>query len=103
MIQKPLFREGFFIRVLAPPDEEQKLYFVRKVGSALWNPNNKTIGILGLAFKSDTDDMRYAPSIDIIEALQKEGAKIQAYDPQSMAKSRPLFKNVRFTDKLCIV
>lgn len=77
-------------------NEEQKLYFVKKVSDALWNLNNKTIAVLGLAFKPNTDDMRFAPSIDIIEALQKEGAHIRAYDPESMEKSKSIFKNVTF-------
>lgn len=77
-------------------NEEQKLYFVKKISDNLWNLNHKTIAILGLAFKPNTDDMRFAPSIDIIEALQKEGAKIRAYDPEAMDKSRSIFKNVYF-------
>ncbi len=44
----------------------------------------KTIGVLGLTFKPNTDDMRYAPSLDIIPALQAMGAKVQAYDPEGM-------------------
>lgn len=50
----------------------------------------KCIGVLGLAFKPDTDDMRLAPSIDIIRRLISEGAKIKAYDPKAMANSRKL-------------
>jgi UDPglucose 6-dehydrogenase len=44
----------------------------------------KTIGVLGLAFKPNTDDMRDAPSLDIIPALQAAGARVKAYDPESM-------------------
>jgi UDPglucose 6-dehydrogenase len=50
----------------------------------------KTIGLLGLAFKPNTDDMRYAPSIDIAEALTKAGVKVRAYDPVAMDVARPL-------------
>lgn len=78
-------------------NEEQKLYFVRKIANSLWNLNHKTIGILGLSFKPNTDDMRFAPSVDIIEALQREGARIQAYDPEAMERSKPLLKKVTFT------
>ncbi len=95
MAEKLGVRFGILKEVLASNDE-QKIYFVRKIASALWNLNHKTIGILGLSFKPDTDDMRYAPSIEIIEALQKEGAKILAYDPQAMPKSRAILKNVKF-------
>ncbi|MFH1414458.1 MAG: UDP-glucose/GDP-mannose dehydrogenase family protein, partial [Elusimicrobiota bacterium] len=54
---------------------------VEKVRNAVWNLREKTIGILGLAFKPDTDDMRNAPSIEIINQLVAEGAKIRACDP----------------------
>jgi UDPglucose 6-dehydrogenase len=50
----------------------------------------KTIGLFGLAFKPNTDDMRYAPSIDISEALVKAGSKVRAYDPVAMDVARPL-------------
>lgn len=56
----------------------------------------KTIGILGLSFKPDTDDMREAPSITIINSLQKEGAKIRVYDPIAMGNSKKIFKNITF-------
>ncbi len=84
------------LREVIDSNEEQKKYFVKKVINNLWNLNNKNIGVLGLAFKANTDDMRYAPSIDIIEMLQAEGAKIQAYDPQAMERSKTIFKNLKF-------
>lgn len=58
----------------------------------------KTIGILGLSFKPDTDDMRDAPAITVIELLQKGGAKIKAYDPIAMNNAKKIFKNV----ELCL-
>ncbi len=58
----------------------------------------KTIGLLGLAFKPNTDDMRDAPSIDIAEALIKAGAKVRAYDPVAMNVARPLLPNVEMFD-----
>ena len=80
-------------------NEDQKMYFVRKITNALWNLNRKTIGVLGLAFKANTDDMRFAPSIDIINALEKEGARVQAYDPEAMPRAKAIFKNVAFKEK----
>ena len=50
-------------------NEEQKKAFIRLIEDKLWIVKNKVIGVLGLAFKPDTDDMRNAPSIDIIQAL----------------------------------
>jgi UDPglucose 6-dehydrogenase len=58
----------------------------------------KTLGILGLSFKPDTDDMRFAPSIDIIQTLQKEGVIIQAYDPQAMPKAKAIMPDVKYKE-----
>lgn len=74
----------------------QRKNFVRKIEKTLWVMKNKTIGVLGLAFKPNTDDMRFAPSIDIITELQKEGANIQAYDPKAMGKARGIIKNIAY-------
>jgi len=68
----------------------QKQNFVKRVEDALWNLNGKTIGVLGLAFKPNTDDMRFAPSIDIINALLKEGAKVKAFDPEAMERAKAI-------------
>ena len=56
----------------------------------------KTIGVLGLAFKQNTDDMRDAPSLDIIPALQAAGAKIRAYDPEAMDEAAHLLSDIEF-------
>jgi len=58
----------------------------------------KTIGILGLAFKPNTDDMRDAPSLDIIPALQAAGARVKAYDPESMHEAGKMLTDVDFCD-----
>jgi UDPglucose 6-dehydrogenase len=61
--------------------------------------HGKTIGLLGLSFKPNTDDMRDAPSVDIAEALIKHGAKVRAYDPVAMEVAQPLLPNVEmFSD-----
>lgn len=77
-------------------NEAQKKSFVKMIEENLWIVKNKTIGVLGLSFKPDTDDMRNAPAVDIIQALQREGAKIKAYDPQSMPKAKEVLKGVKF-------
>ncbi|MFZ5857021.1 MAG: UDP-glucose dehydrogenase family protein [Chloroflexota bacterium] len=58
----------------------------------------KTVGLLGLAFKPNTDDMRDAPSIDITSELVKAGAKVRGYDPVAMEVARPLLPAVEFHD-----
>jgi len=79
-------------------NDEQRMLLIEKIEKAIWNIKDKTIGILGLAFKPNTDDMRFAPSIKIIKMLKDGGANIKAYDPQAMgkAKSLPEFKGVKF-------
>lgn len=77
-------------------NEEQKDLMVKKIESALWNLKGKTIGILGLSFKPGTDDLRFAPSIDIIGKLKLNGAKICAFDPQAMKAARKVFKDIKF-------
>lgn len=77
-------------------NEEQKQHFLRKIEQAIWNLGGKTIAVLGLAFKPNTDDMRFAPSLDIIAALQASGAEINAYDPHSMEKAKACLKDVNY-------
>lgn len=77
-------------------NQEQGGVFLKKIEQAIWNVGSKTIGVLGLSFKPDTDDMRFAPSIDIIRALQAQGARIRAFDPHAMPKAGEILKNVIF-------
>jgi UDPglucose 6-dehydrogenase len=65
--------------------------FLRKVRQALWVLQGKTIGILGLAFKPGTDDIREAPSLKIVQALLDEGGILRMYDPQAMPNSQRVF------------
>ena len=79
-------------------NESQKEDFIKKIEDHLWNIKDKTIAVLGLAFKPNTDDMRFAPSIDIIRALQKHGAHIRTFDPQAMSRAKKIFKGVKFCE-----
>ncbi len=54
----------------------------------MWTLRRKRLGVLGLAFKGDTDDIRESPAIAIIEALRKEGALVRVYDPAAMSKAK---------------
>lgn len=84
------------LREVKKVNEEQKILFARKIKCALGALKAKTIGVLGLSFKPDTDDMRCAPSIDIINILKKEGAKIRAFDPKAMENAGKLLRGVIF-------
>jgi UDPglucose 6-dehydrogenase len=75
---------------------EMKIRFVRKVKSVLWNLRGKRIGVLGLSFKPNTDDMRFAPSIDIINELVSQGAEVSAFDPQAIERARKIIPGIRF-------
>ena len=69
--------------------------YIKAVGGSV---KGKTIGVLGLAFKPNTDDMRDAPSLDIIPVLQAAGARIKAYDPESMHEAGKMLTEVDFCD-----
>jgi UDPglucose 6-dehydrogenase len=90
---------GYDFQILKAVEQvnaEQRRRFVKKIEETLWVVGEKTIGVLGLAFKPNTDDMRNAPSIDIIGALQKEGATVRAYDPVAMPNAEKLLEGVTF-------
>jgi UDPglucose 6-dehydrogenase len=75
----------------------RKQKMAQKIIDALdGNVKGKTIAILGLTFKPNTDDMRDAPALDIVPALQDEGAKVRAFDPEGMHEAKTLLKDVTF-------
>ena len=77
-------------------NEHAKAWPIRQVEAELWNLEGKSVAVLGLAFKPDTDDLRYAPSLEIIAKLQEHRVKVTAYDPVAMPKAKALLKGVRF-------
>jgi UDPglucose 6-dehydrogenase len=80
-------------------NDARKRAMARKVAAVFGgNLRNRTIGVLGLAFKPNTDDMREAPSIPLITALQDLGAKVQAYDPVSMEQAKLELPDVTYCD-----
>src|SRR6201988_2833124 len=74
-------------------NEEQRQRFLRKVRKALWTLRGKRLGVLGLAFKGGTDDIRESPAIFLVQALMQEGCKITAYDPAAMERAREAVPN----------
>jgi UDPglucose 6-dehydrogenase len=69
-------------------NEEQRQRFLRKVRNALWTLRGKRLGVLGLAFKGGTDDIRESPAILLIRSLLQEGCKVTAYDPAAIERAR---------------
>jgi len=70
--------------------------FVEKIRQELWVIRGRKIAVLGLAFKPNTDDVRFAPALEILRSLVREGAIISAYDPQATEKAKAVFPDVRY-------
>jgi UDPglucose 6-dehydrogenase len=75
---------------------DQRQRFARKVLARLDDPARSTVGVWGLSFKQDTDDMRDAPSVDIIRYLMENGVTVRAYDPAAHETARPLLPGIAF-------
>ena len=70
--------------------------FVKKISETLWVLKEKKIGVLGLAFKQNTDDVRLSPAIDLCHRLKKEGALLRVHDPKAMEKAKTVLKDVTY-------
>src|SRR5208282_1074480 len=70
--------------------------FMEKIREALWVIRGKQISVLGLAFKPNTDDIRFAPAIDLVNQLLAEGARVRAYDPEAMERARAVLPQVEY-------
>ena len=85
------------VEAVVAVNDARKRAMARKVAAALGGElRGKTVAVLGLTFKPNTDDMRESPSIPLITALQDMGAKVRAYDPTGMEQAKPLMANVAF-------
>jgi UDPglucose 6-dehydrogenase len=78
------------LRAVIDINHDQRRQVIHKLRELLGTLDEKEIGVLGLAFKPNTDDMREAPSVEIIHLLQSEGARVRAYDPVAMVNA-PLY------------
>ena len=81
-------------------NSDQMDRFVKKIIETLWVAKDKIIGVLGLAFKQNTDDVRQSPAIDLCQRLLAEGATLRVYDPQAMDKARAVLKNVTYVEDM---
>src|SRR6185369_15412032 len=69
-------------------NSEQMERFIKKITDTLWVLKGKTIGVLGLAFKQNTDDVRLSPAIELCQRLLKDGAVLRVHDPKAMDKAQ---------------
>ncbi|MFO1018907.1 MAG: UDP-glucose/GDP-mannose dehydrogenase family protein [Hyphomonadaceae bacterium] len=81
------------VRVNSARKQKMAQKIIDAVGGDL---KGKTIAVLGLTFKPNTDDMRDAPALDIVPTLQAEGAKVRAFDPEGMTEAKHMLKDVQF-------
>ncbi len=88
--------DNTMIKSVEEINEEAWKRFVSRVERELWVLDGKTIGMLGLAFKPETDDLRNAPALKIARELVQQGARIKAYDPQAMDKARDIFPGILY-------
>jgi len=79
---------------------DQMDLFIKKITDTLWVLKDKKIGVLGLAFKQNTDDVRSSPAIELCQRLQKKGATLRVHDPKAMDKARSILKNVTYVDDM---
>ena len=77
-------------------NDNRKQQMAVKILDAIGDSAGKTIAILGLSFKPNTDDVRYSPSLDIIKALQEKGVRVKAFDPQAMDEAKQVLTNVEY-------
>ncbi len=75
---------------------DQRTLFVEKLREVLGGLRDQVIGVLGLAYKPNTDDVREAPSIDVINSLQQKGAKVRAYDPKAMPVLKKIMNGIDY-------
>ncbi|MBN2507275.1 MAG: UDP-glucose/GDP-mannose dehydrogenase family protein [Verrucomicrobia bacterium] len=79
---------------------EQMDRFVKKITDTLWVLKEKRLGILGLAFKQNTDDVRMSPAIELCHRLLKEGATLRVHDPQAMEKAKTVLPDATYIDDM---
>jgi UDPglucose 6-dehydrogenase len=83
------------LRAVVEINRDQRIHYVRLARETLGNLRGARVALLGLAFKPNTDDMRDAPSLEIIELLQHEGAEVRAFDPEAMRHAAQLVPGVQ--------
>jgi UDPglucose 6-dehydrogenase len=99
-ISEQLGHEFRLLKEVQRINAEQMDRFFKKILDTLWVLKEKKIGVLGLAFKQNTDDVRMSPAIEICHRLQKEGAILRVHDPKAMEKARAVLPEVTFVPEM---
>src|SRR5207253_6908742 len=78
------------------PTRRSSDLFFEKIHQALWVVKGKRVAVLGLAFKPNTDDIRFAPALEVVKRLLEEGAVVHASDPEAMSRTKALFPELHY-------
>ena len=95
-ISEELGVDAPLIRLISDTNKSQLDNFYQRIEAELWVLNDKTLAIWGLAFKPNTDDLREAPALRLIEKLKAAGAKLRVHDPVAMAATRKLHPDLYY-------
>jgi len=98
-ISRELGYEFHLLEEVERINADQAQRFLKKVREALWVLRHKKIGVLGLAFKGNTDDVRSSVAIAVVKQLIAEGAEVKAYDPKAMEKAQTLVPEAKMVEK----
>jgi UDPglucose 6-dehydrogenase len=90
--------ETLIVDAVVEANERQRQAMIPKIEKLVGDFKGKQIGVLGLSFKPETDDMREAPAIDIIRAMQERGARVKAFDPVAMEEAKHSLPGVEFAN-----
>ena len=97
-VAKQFGADSLIVDTVIEVNQRQREAMIPKIEKLVGDLKGKTLAVLGLSFKPETDDMREAPAIDIIIGLQKQGAKIKAYDPVAIEEARKILPDLEYTE-----
>jgi UDPglucose 6-dehydrogenase len=95
-VAKQFGGDSLIVDAVIEVNRRQRLAMIPKIEKLVGDFDGKQIGVLGLSFKPETDDMREAPAIDIIQEMQRRGAKVKAFDPVAMAEARHCLPDIEY-------
>lgn len=97
-VAKQFDSESLIVDAVIQVNQKQRHEMLKKIKNLVGDLRGKTVAVLGLAFKPETDDMREAPSIDIVRYLLEQGANVKAYDPVAKSEAMKVLPDVTYAD-----